>query len=287
MPDLTLGAALLAGLLSFLSPCVLPVVPAYLGQLGALAVAPAVRSTGSPLAAGELAVAGGPALAGPPAVAGHPTLATGRTLAAPTARPISRGRLQVLPHALAFVLGFTAIFTLLGVTATYAGGELGRSLPFLRQAGGLVLVILGLNLAGVLRVPLLARSWRPLDALAARRRAAARPTPLGAFGLGSIFALGWTPCIGPTLGAILGLSVLGATPQLGLLFVAYSLGLGIPFLALALALDRAPVVIRPLLRYGRQVELVGGALVVLIGLAIVFDWLGFFARTFYFLWPQV
>jgi cytochrome c-type biogenesis protein len=286
MPELTLGAALLAGLLSFLSPCVLPVVPAYLGQLGVLAVAPAVRPARAPT--GELAVAGGPAVPGGRTVAGGSALAAAGAVAGSTTQsgPAVR-RLEVLPHALAFVLGFTAIFTLLGVTATYAGGELGRSLPFLRQVGGIVLVILGLNLAGVLRMPILARSWRPLDALAARRRTADRPTPLGAFGLGSIFALGWTPCIGPTLGAILGLSVLGATPQLGLLFVAYSMGLGIPFLALALALDRAPALIRPLLQYGRQVELVGGALVVLIGLAIIFDWLGFFARAFYFLWPQV
>ena len=269
MPDLTLGAAMLAGLLSFLSPCVLPVVPAYLAQLGAVSVA--APAFPRPAAATELAVAGGPPLPKPSAT----------TASAP------RTRWTVLPHALAFVLGFTAIFTLLGVTATYAGGALGRDLPFLRQVGGVVLVILGLNMAGVIRIPFLMRTWRPLDANATRMEPAPQRTVFGAFGLGSIFALGWTPCIGPTLGGILGLSVFGPTPQLGLLFVAYSLGLGIPFVAMALAVDHARAVTRPLLRYGRQMELLAGALVALIGLAIIFDWLGFFARSFNFLWPQV
>jgi len=266
LPDLTLGAALLAGLVSFLSPCVLPVVPAYLGQLGAFAV---TNASATPTAAeppgrsGMLAVAGGPAIA---AVVPSPSLAARRW--------------AVLPHALAFVLGFTAVFTTLGITASYALGGLGPQLPLLRQIGGVILVILGLNMAGVLSLSALARSWRPLDAFEARRGPVASRTPLGAFGLGSVFALGWTPCIGPTLGAIFGLALAGPTAQAGSLFVAYSIGLGLPFLGLALALDRAPGLIRPLLRHTRTVEIIGGVLVALIGLAIVFDWLGFFYRSF-------
>ncbi len=270
MGDLTLAAAFVAGVLSFLSPCVLPVVPAYLGQLGALTVAGTAVSLGPDAAVSRpSALPGSPALA----TAGYGRSAQGA--AAATGQGLRLGRRwQVLPHALAFVLGFGVIFTLLGVTATYAGGELGRSLPFLRQLGGVVLIILGLNMAGVLRFSALARSWRPLDRLAARRRSPiASRTPLGALGLGSIFALGWTPCIGPTLGAIFGLSALGATPQLGALFAAYSLGLGVPFIGLALALDRAPALTRPLVRHGRLIEMVGGGLVVVIGLAILFDWL--------------
>ncbi|HET7677624.1 MAG TPA: cytochrome c biogenesis protein CcdA, partial [Candidatus Limnocylindrales bacterium] len=112
-------------------------------------------------------------------------------------------------------------------------------------------------------------------------------SPLGAFGLGAIFALGWTPCIGPTLGAILGMATLGDTGRSAVLFVAYSAGLGIPFVALALAMDRAPGLIRPLLRHGSKVEFVGGMLVVLIGFAILFDVLTLFARAFSFLWPRV
>lgn len=274
MPDLTLGAALVAGIISFISPCVLPVVPAYLGQLGAIAVAGARSPAGAP------AVGSGPGgLVGPGAlaVASGPSIST-------AAMTDARRRWLVLPHALAFVLGFTAIFTALGLTI-YVGRALQIDLPLLRVIGGAVLVVLGLNLMGVIRVPLLMRSWRPFDTFGSARPGAANP--LGAFGLGAIFAIGWTPCIGPTLGAILGLSALAPSAQVVALFVAYSLGLGVPFVALALALDRAPAIIRPLVRYGRQVEIVGGALVVLIGLAIIFDWLGFFARTFSWLWPQV
>ena len=111
--------------------------------------------------------------------------------------------------------------------------------------------------------------------------------PVGAFSLGAIFAVGWTPCIGPTLGAILGLAALGPSIQAVGLFIAYAIGLAVPFLLLALTLDRAPALIRPLVRHGRAVELIGGGLVVVIGLALIFDWLGAFARAFSFLWPQV
>jgi cytochrome c-type biogenesis protein len=262
VPELTLLAAIVAGAVSFISPCVLPVVPAYLGQLGALAARQSADLSGMV-----------------PAPDGTVALGT-QALPSPASR-----RWQVLPHALAFVLGFTAVFTTLGVTGALIGGELGRAIPFLRQLGGVVLIVLGLNLAGFLRVPFLMRSWRPLERPLSGRRA--EPTVLGSLSLGAIFAVGWTPCIGPTLGAIFGLSTLGPSVQAGALFVAYSLGLGIPFVALALALDRAPALVRPLVRYGRTVEIVGGLLVVLIGLAILFDWLGFFARAFSFLWPQV
>lgn len=296
MPDLTLGAALLAGLVSFLSPCVLPVVPAYLGQLGALSVAgerQVLRAEAKVGAAAPLpalvATATTPirtTTTGDASMAVLPST-SGRLIAPPARLEMGR-RGHALLHALVFVAGFTTVFTTLGLTATYAGGHLGADLPFLRQLGGVVLVVLGLNVMGVLRLRPLARSWRPFDTFGARSSGPlASRTPLGALGLGAIFALGWTPCIGPTLGAIFGLSALGPSPQLGFLFMAYSIGLGLPFLGLALALDRAPALIRPLLRHGRLVELVGGAFVVLVGLAILFDWLGFFARLFLPLTPRV
>jgi len=193
-----------------------------------------------------------------------------------------------MPNAIAFVLGFGTIFTLLGTTIYVAVGPLRvQHLDLLRQAGGIILILLGLNLMGVLRVSRLMGTWRPLDGLRGRRPGAERRGVVGGFTLGAIFAIGWTPCIGPTLGAILGLAAIGTSPQVIALLVAYSLGLGIPFIALALAVDRAPAITRPLIRHGRTIELIGGALVVLIGLAILFDWLAVLYRTFSFLVPQV
>jgi cytochrome c-type biogenesis protein len=92
--------------------------------------------------------------------------------------------------------------------------------------------------------------------------------------MGAIFAIGWTPCIGVILGAILNLAVVsGSTAQAALLLVAYTAGLGLPFLAIAAAYDRAPRLLAPLLRRGQLVSAIGGALVVAIGIAMVFDWL--------------
>jgi cytochrome c-type biogenesis protein len=270
--DLTLLVAVGAGLLSFLSPCVLPLVPAYLGQLTAVAVA-------------------------------------GGAEAAPT----GPSRWLAFRHALAYVAGFGSVFTLLGVTATYFAAGLSDYLPTLRQIGGVILIILGLNLAGVLRLPRLERTWRPLDAGAAGSVATATGTVsfatatagsgggpslgerlggrivssrggwLASFGLGAIFAVGWTPCVGVILGAILGLASTSQTvAQGGVLLLAYTLGLGLPFLAIALVYDRAPAILRPLVRHGRAVSVIGGALVVAVGIAMLMDWLFIMSTWFGF-----
>ncbi|HET9852209.1 MAG TPA: cytochrome c biogenesis protein CcdA [Candidatus Limnocylindrales bacterium] len=256
--DLTIGLAIGAGLLSFLSPCVLPLVPAYIGQLSAVAVVG--RAEGSP------------------------------------------SRWLAVRHALAYVVGFGAVFTILGVTATYAAGPLFDYLPVLRQVGGILLIILGLNLAGVLRIPALDRTFRPLEAGAASSLATATGTTalgmpgggtgarftdrlggrivssrggwLTSLGMGAIFAIGWTPCIGVILGGILTVAAeSGSTGQGALLLVAYTAGLGLPFLAIAAVYDRAPRLLAPLLRRGRLVSAIGGALVVAIGIALLLDWL--------------
>lgn len=265
--DLTILVALAAGLISFLSPCVLPLVPAYLGQLSAIAVA------------------GG----------GLP-------------RP---GRWLAVRHAIAFVFGFTAVFALLGLTATYLAQGLVDILPVLRVVGGAILIVLGLSLAGILHIPALERTWRPLDAGAAGSLAtttgsialstgAADVRPgvgdrlggalvgsngglLASLGLGSIFAIGWTPCIGIILGGILTMAASTATVFQGtILLVAYTLGLGLPFLAIAAVYDRAPRLMAPLVRHGRVVSLIGGLLVAFIGVAMLFDWLALLPRYFNF-----
>jgi cytochrome c-type biogenesis protein len=252
--ELTLAAAIFAGVVSFLSPCVLPVVPAYLGQMGVVAAATAGMIV-SPTA-------------GPPV----------------QLSPTSRWR--VLPHALAFVLGFSAVFTVLGLTF-YAFRPL-FDLPPVRIAGGLLVIVLGLNLMGVLRIGLLNRSFAPKRQFGQPAFGEAARNPLAALALGAVFALAHTPCIGPTLAAILTLSLdAGPAPQVVLLLLGYSLGIGIPFLALAVALDGSARLTRPFLRHGRTIEIIGCGLVVLIGLAIVFDLLSIFARAFQALWPQV
>jgi len=247
--DLTIAAALIAGFVSFISPCVLPVVPAYLGQIGIVSAAATARATVTPIA-------------GP------------RVTLAPS-------RWRVLPHAIAFVFGFGLVFTLLGITVYVAAGPI-RDLTLFRQIGGIILIILGLNLMGVIRIGILNRTFKPAQPEFGRPAfgGAAARSPLGAFALGAVFAVGWTPCIGPTLGAILGLALFSVNIQVVALLIAYSLGLGIPFLLLALAVDNAARFTRPILKYGRQIEIVGGALVVIIGLAVLFNWLPFFASLF-------
>jgi len=261
--DLTLGVALFAGIISFLSPCVLPVVPAYLGQLGVVVA----RS-------GEYGPVGGTAAA---AVAPSP----------PLSWAAAHG-LAAMPNAIAFVLGFGTVFTLLGLTLSAALSPLREYLPVIQKIGGILLIILGLNLMGVLRLSRLAGSWRPLDRLVQFRPSGPRRGITGGLVLGAVFAVGWTPCIGPTLGAILTMAAVGTSlTQAAALLIAFSLGLGIPFLLLALAADRTPAITRPLLRHGHTIELIGGGLVVAMGLAILFDWLGAFSNAFSAFWPQV
>ncbi len=268
--DASLLVAVAAGLISFVSPCVLPLVPAYIGQLTAVAVA----------AAGQ------------------------------DARQARPSRWTAVRHAVAYVLGFGAVFTLLGVTAAFVGGPIADFIRPLRIVGGSLLVVMGLSLAGLIHVPVLERTWRPLDAgatagltgltggltLAAAdagagsrlgSRLVGRRAGYGAsFALGAVFAIGWTPCIGAILGGILMMAATSATALQGAaLLVGYTAGLGIPFLLLAAFYDRAPGLLRPLVRHGRAVSLVGGLLVAAIGAAMILDLLALLPR--YFAWGGV
>jgi Cytochrome c biogenesis protein len=267
--DVTIVVAVGAGVISFLSPCVLPLVPAYLGQMTAIAVAASAEG----------------------------------------ARP---SRWTAIRHALAYVTGFGLVFTILGITATFLAGPLAEFLPTLRVIGGLILIVIGLALAGILPITALERPWRPLDAGATRslaaltgsvslatpgadaanpgmsdrlgsRLVASRGGWLASFGLGAIFAIGWTPCIGIILGSILTVAATsGAVAQGAILLIAYTLGLGLPFIAIAAVYDRAPAITAPLVRHGRVLSLIGGLLVAGIGLAMVFDWLSYLPRYFQF-----
>ena len=184
---------------------------------------------------------------------------------APMAPAVAR-RAAVL-HAAVFVAGFSVAFIALGATASVVGSFLAGQALLLRQIGGVVLVVLGAYVAGVLPLPALAREWR----FGLRTERAGYPV---SFLVGLIFALGWTPCVGPILAGILVLAAQAATLQRGVLLLAvYSLGLGLPFLALGLAFDRLTPWLKRLTPYMRAIEMATGALLALMGLAIFFNWL--------------
>ncbi len=181
-------------------------------------------------------------------------------------------RQRVLGSALLFVLGFAVVFTLLGATASALGGLLLRNREVLTRGAGLLVVATGLVTTGALRVRFLYREVR----LDLRR---VRPGPAGALPLGMAFAVGWTPCVGPVLAGIL--TAAASTQSAGrgaLLLFAFSLGLGIPFVLLALGYDRAGGAWAWLRRHGRAVERLGGAVLVAIGvLMITGTWIRLFA----------
>lgn len=239
--DVSVGAAFVAGLLSFLSPCVLPLVPVYVGYLSGTTVAEAAA-----------------------------------------------WRWRTLAHAAAFVGGFSAVFVALGSLAGLAGylltlesGPLGtvgqlldglnRAVPWLARLGGAVLVVLGLHLSGLVRIPLLYREVR-LGSAQGRRGGLGASTLVG-----MIFAAGWTPCVGPYLMAILWLASSAGTVARGaMLLAAYSLGMGLPFLAAGVALGAVAGALRRLNRYLNAVSILGGGLLVAVGLLLLagrFQWL--------------
>ncbi len=218
MTEVGILIALSAGVLSFLSPCVLPIVPSYLCFV-----------TGMSLEEMEEGV----------------------------------DRRRVLTYALLFTGGFTIIFVLLGASASYLGRFFQHYDLWIARIGGVVILILGLHLAGLFRITPLLREKR--------FHFANRPVGyLGAVGVGMAFGAGWTPCIGPILGAILTYAYVQETfwEGVGLLFV-YSVGLAIPFLLSALALDRFLGAFARFRRFLPAVQVASGVLLVVLGLLLI------------------
>jgi cytochrome c-type biogenesis protein len=261
------GAAALAGLVSFLSPCVLPLMPGYLSYVTGLAGADLEgRAAGKGPRSTPAVAEGAPADAGGPSGGG---VAVGERVAvAPVkARVLAGAKARVLAGTLLFIAGFTAVFVATAILFSGVGKLFFAHERTLEIVIGALIVVLGFGYLGV--IPGLQREFR------IRRLPAAGL--LGAPVLGAVFALSWMPCTGPTLGAVLGMATAeGRTDRAVLLAVAYCLGLGIPFVVFGLGFQRLLGVFRAVRRNSRWVTRIGGALLILIGLALVTGgWQGF------------
>jgi len=216
--NISLGLAFVAGLASFLSPCVFSLVPAYIGYLGGRA------------AGGEAA---------------------------------GTSRWTTFSHGLAFVLGFSVVFIILGVAASAFGGLLYDLRTALAKIGGVVVIIFGLHMIGVFRIPFLEYDTRVQEL----------PDPkwgyLSSALLGVFFSAGWSPCVGPVLGAILTLALNGGSVSQGAaLLTAYSAGLAIPFLVAALGIGWVSATLKKYGKLMRYVEIAMGVVLVVIGVML-------------------
>ena len=221
--------AVLAGLVSFVSPCVLPLVPAYLAYLGARA--------GRPVAVSD----GGGAIAAGPRSSSLPVAAAG----------------------LSFVAGLSLIFILFFYVFSLVVQPVRAYVPVV---AGVLVIVMAMQVAGVIRIPFLWSEYRPMN------RAPQGGGIAGGFVLGMGFASGWTPCIGVTLSAVLSSAVTAGTTAQGLgLMVAYCLGLGIPFVALAFALESAKPLVRLVNSHRRAIDLASAAVLLVMGVLLVMN----------------
>lgn len=235
--ELSIPIAFLAGIVSFLSPCVLPLVPGYISMLSGASIEELKKE-----ASGELLQ-------------------------------------RVLRNSLAFVAGFSVVFITLGASATWVGRFLLAQRTTFNIIAGLIVIVFGLHLTGLVKIPLLYREAR-LDTGAPRRSLG------GAFLLGFAFAFGWTPCIGPILAGILTLAAAQDTLSKGMFLLAiYSLGLAVPFLLTALGIERFLKFYSRFRAHMHAVEVASGALLIALGVLLVVgrftlisNWLSFLNR---------
>ncbi len=238
-PDLNILVAMAAGLLSFLSPCVLPLLPSYLSFVAGISFEEVQGTVANP-----------------------------------------RTRRAILLNSLLFILGFSLVFIALGAGATLVGQVLFQQQRLIQKIGGVFIVLMGLYVAGWLRIPFLMREWR----VELKDRPAGY---LGALIVGITFAAGWTPCIGPILGSILTLASVSQTAGAGIrMLAAYSLGLAIPFLVSSLAIDRFLVFFDRFKRFMPVVTWASGLILIALGLLLVSDYFTALSRLAFSLTPE-
>lgn len=239
MEKVNLITAFVAGIISFVSPCVLPIVPGYLSFISGVSMQ-------------ELKT----------------------EMDAERRQKLLR---QVGARSVLFVLGFSLVFVALGASATYVGRWFAQNRLFLAQIAGVVIIIFGLHTMGL----------TPIKWLNYEKRIHTEAKPLGlagAFLVGLAFAFGWSPCIGPILAGVLALAATQETVRQGVLLLAvYSLGLGLPFIAAGLAINRFISVFSRVKKHMKAVEVVAGALLVTVGVLVFTDKLQALSRYFTFL----
>ncbi|HEY1617871.1 MAG TPA: cytochrome c biogenesis CcdA family protein [Streptosporangiaceae bacterium] len=258
---LAIPVAAAAGAVTFLSPCCLPLVPGYLSYLTGMSGAGAAeRVPAEPAAMPAGATVAGATVAAGDGTAGGGT-STALITAGPAPAPSIRGR-AVLGTML-FVLGFSAVFAVEGIVLGSLGQAMYLHAQILTRVLGVLVILLGLMFAGLLdRFTFAGRIFRPQF----RPQAGLAGAPV----LGVLFGLSWTPCIGPTLGAVLTLALNSGTAARGaLLAFVYALGLGVPFLIVAFAVQRGVSLFGFARRHARLITQVGGLLLILVGLAEV------------------
>ncbi len=257
---LAIPVAAAAGAVTFLSPCCLPLVPGYLSYVTGMS-GTSVRDDGqASVAAADRAARPGTHAAAAGSVAGPGSAgAVAATVERPAHQPYGTPRGRVVLGTLLFVLGFSVLFALEGITVSSVGDALASHSGVITKVLGGVIILLGLLFMGAFdRFSFAGRMFRP----AFRPRAGLAGAPL----LGVMFGLGWTPCIGPTLTAVLTLSENSGTAlRGGLLAFIYGLGLGVPFLIVAFAFQRGVSVFGFARRHARLITRIGGVMLIAVG----------------------
>jgi len=225
-------AAFLAGIVSFISPCVLPLIPAYLSFL------------------------------------------TGSSLEELKAQSDARDRRRVMVHALCFIAGFTIVFMALGFTASAVGTALIEYRDWVAKIGGAIVILLGLNMIGVFKIPFLMMDKR-LQIRSANR------SYVASFLVGLGFAAGWSPCVGPILAGILALATQEKYGQAMFLLFVYSMGLALPFFIVSAAISRSLGALNRVKRYLGAIEIGAGAFLVATGIVLITGTFGRVAGWFY------